>query len=630
MFFSTLSTCARSVCALSVASVVAWGATNDFTPTAGDWNLGSNWSLNHAPLLTEDVTIGTGKTVTLAITTTPMAIAANSITVATGGALNLTSGTTTDAVELTIATNLTVNGQMTAGGALNGVMAQIVFTNGAPQITGTGSLTFGNSTFSTGSNGIMVQDNAALTLGGTITVAGTAWVLDQVTAADGTTLSAVVTIGSGATMTIPSGTLSLNDGINLTNSGTLNLGSGANLIYDSNTYSDFTQTAGGLLNWTLNGNSLSAFLSPYSVHLAGTLALTRPSTYFPSVGDTVTLFNLVQSNMIGNFTTFTGTTNFSNDFVLASRTYNFSFLRDLQTITWSQTITAQAINGANLDLMAMSDASSSTSYVTYTVALASGGASTSTIIASTGPNVRAQLHPGSVGENIVITAHAASTGNYDNAMPLSSSTIAIAAPATVAITTPAGGFTYGDALVATATPSAAITWTTTNTAVVAIPISGATATIIGVGSASVTATSAATSSNPAGTATLALGTINPKAIVVTVANQTRIVGAANPTNSFTVTGLVNGDTVATLGTPTYAGVGATADATTAVGSYALTVSFPAISVYSISAGTAASLTITAAPVVPDSSPVSSGGGCGAGGGIALILGALTLAYRRRA
>ena len=628
MFLSTWSTCVRSICALGIASAVAWGATNDFNPTSGDWNLGSNWSLGHAPLLIEDVTIGAGKTVTLAITTSPMAIAANSVTIASTGALALSSGADTEAVELTIATNLTINGQMTMGGALNGATAQIVFNDGAPQLTGTGTLTFGDSAPLVGTNGIILQDNAALAIGGTLTIAGTAWTIDQATAADGTTLSAVATIGSTATVNVPSGTLHVLNGVNLTNNGTMNLGSGAGVTYDSNDFSDFTQSTSGTLNWTLNGSSLSAFLSTYSVHLAGTLNLTRPSTYFPSLGDTVSLFNLIQSNIVGNFTTFGGVTDFSNDFVLSSRAYTFSFLRDLQTITWTQTINAQPINGANVDLTAMSDASSSVSYVTYTVALASGGASSSTIIPSSGPTVRAQLHPGAVAESIVITAHAASTGNYDNAPAVSSASISIAAPATVSITTPGAGFTYGDVLAASATPSAAITWSTTNSAVVAITNSGATATIIGVGSASVTATSAAGSA-PSGTATLALGTINPKAITVTVDNQTRVVGAANPTNSFTVSGLVSGDTTATLGTPTYGGSGASADATTPAGSYPLTVSFPASAIYNISAGAAAALTITAAPASTGGESSSGGGGCGAGGGIALLLATITLCWRRR-
>ena len=629
MFLSTLSTCVRSVCALGLASVVAWGATNDFNPTSGDWNTDVNWSLGHAPLLAEDVTIGAGKTVTLAITTTPLLINAHSLVIASTGALNLTSGADTDLVQLTIDTNLTINGQMNVGGAVGGVGAQILFGDSAPQINGSGTLTFGDSAASGGTNGIVVLDNASLAIGGTLTVAGTSWTLDQATPADGTILPALVTIGSSATVNVTSGTLHLNNGINLTNNGTLNLGSGASLTYDSNGFSDLTQSAIGHLNWTLNGSGLSAVYSPYSVHLAGNLTLIRPSTYYPSNSDTVTLLYLVQSNIVGDFTTFSGATDFSNDFVPSSRAYAFSFALDLQTITWSQTIPTQAINGANLDLTALSDADSSVTYVTYTVALASGGASSSTIIPSSGAGVRAKLHPGSVSESIIITAHAAATGSYDNAMPLSSAAIAIAAPITVAITTPGAGFTYGDVLAATATPSAAITWSTTNTAVVAITNSGATATIIGVGSASVTATAAATGSNPSGSATLALGTINPKAITVTVDNQTRVVGAANPTNSFTVTGLVNGDTAAILGSPTYAGTGTTADATTPVGNYPITVGFPASTKYSISAGAAANLTITAAPVVPDSSSSSGGGGCGAGGGIALVLGALALAWRRR-
>ncbi len=617
----------------------ACGATNDFTPGSGDWNSAGNWSLGTVPQLSEDVTIGAGKTVTVLGAASTQAIYANSITIAAGGALQLTSGTATDGVELTIATNLTINGQMTAGGALNGVKAEIVFTNGAPQISGSGMMTFGDSAFSTGANGIIVQDNAALTLGGTITVAGTAWAIHQANAADGTTLSAVVTIGSTATMTVPSGTLSLNDGINLTNRGALNLGSGANVIYDSNQYSDFTQTAGGHLNWTLNGNSLSAFLSPYSVHLAGELALTRPSTYFPSAGDTVTLFNLVQSNMIGDFTTFTRATDFSNDFVPATRTYAFAFLRDPQIITWSQSIPTQAINGANVDLMAMSNASSSSvTYVTYTVALASGGAASSTIIPSSGPGVRAQLHPGSASESIIITAHALRTGNYDDAMPINSAAISISAGLqTQTITfdalSPLSLASPTRALVASATSGLAIFYLTSNTAIATVDNTAHTVTAIAPGLVDITACQTGNATYAfAPSVTRSLLVTSPLAQTITF----QINGGAPMSlaigTSITLTGTSSAGLPLTYTSSdaSVASIAASVLTALSIGTVTVTASqagdathAPAVSQTS----TAVIVTETSARTIE--STVSSGT-CGAGGGVALILGALLLGWRRRA
>ncbi len=590
------STWVRCVGILALTAVMACGATNDFNPATGDWNNGSNWSLGHAPLISEDVTVTAGKTVSATITANQLSLAARSLTIASGGAVQLSSGTTTDFVELTIATNLTVYGQMIVGGGVNGCGAQLTFTDVAPQMSGSGIVTFGNSTASAGANAILLQANATLAIGGTLSVAGTSWTIDQATPADGTVLPALVTIANTVSVTIASGSLHLNNGINLTNNGTLALGVGASLTYDANGYSDLTQGASGSLAWAVNGSGLSAVFLPYSVHLAGTLNVIRASTYFPSNGDAFSLLNLVQSNIIGNFTTFTGTADFTNDFVLSSRAYAFSFRLDLQTITWSQIFSLQAVNGANLNLSALSDATNSVSYVTYTVALASGGAASSTIIPSSGPGVRAQLHPGAVGESVIITAHAARTANYDDAMAVSSTTIRIAYPVNVAITTPSSGFTYGDVLAATTTPATTVTWSTTNAAVVAITNGGATATVIGIGSASVTATGAATSSNVVGSATLALGTINPKVITVTVVNQARYVGDANPANSFTVSGLVNNDTAAILGTPTYAGSGTLVNSSTAPGNYPLTVSFAANAKYSITLGAAASLTISPLPL----------------------------------
>jgi hypothetical protein len=179
-----------------LAMGMTWGAMNDndFVPTSGDWNLDSNWSLGHAPLLSEDVTIGAGKTVTVLLTSTPMSIATNSLTVS--GALQFTSETASDSIQLTLTTGMTINGEMTVAGP-------------TPTLT-----------------------------------------IDQENNSDGTSVSpsATVTVAANATLSLAAGTvLYLNKGLQLNNNGTLNLGSQATVTYDENASSGFTQGPSGHL-----------------------------------------------------------------------------------------------------------------------------------------------------------------------------------------------------------------------------------------------------------------------------------------------------------------------------------------------------------------------------------------------
>ncbi len=196
MTSTSWSMCVRCLCVLMLAMGMTWGAMNDndFVPTSGDWNLDSNWSLGHAPLLSEDVTIGAGKTVTVLLTSTPMSIATNSLTVS--GALQFTSETASDSIQLTLTTGMTINGEMTVAGP-------------TPTLT-----------------------------------------IDQENNSDGTSVSpsATVTVAANATLSLAAGTvLYLNKGLQLNNNGTLNLGSQATVTYDENASSGFTQGPSGHL-----------------------------------------------------------------------------------------------------------------------------------------------------------------------------------------------------------------------------------------------------------------------------------------------------------------------------------------------------------------------------------------------
>jgi hypothetical protein len=294
---------------------------------------------------------------------------------------------------------------------------------------------------------------------------------------------------------------------------------------------------------------------------------------------------------------------------------------------------------------------------------------------------------------------------------------AAATPPTISVTTSlTGPFTYGETITlnGSANSGGAITWTTSTPS--QISISGSIATIIGVGTgASVTAHAAASGAFAAGSLDCAIGTLVAKSLTVVVDGKTRDYGiATNPTPTVAITGLVNGDTAASLGTQTFSGAGTTANATTVVGSYAVdvafspanpnytftatsgnlvitkatqTITFPAIASFAIGASrtltatggsgpaityvssdptvatvsgstltgvAAGSSTITASQAgdanhlaasdvtrtatvttassgggggTPAASPAD--GGCGAGGGIAVLVGMLSLFWRRR-
>ena len=207
---------------------------------------------------------------------------------------------------------------------------------------------------------------------------------------------------------------------------------------------------------------------------------------------------------------------------------------------------------------------------------------------------------------------------------------------TVTITnTTAGDIrTYGDTLNLTATvsPDHPVTWSSSDTS--KVTISGTVATMVGIGSGVViTATSAAYPTYRAGKANTTLGNIVPKAVTVTINGGTRSVGGANPTPTLTVNGLVTGDSEALLGTPTYSGAGATADALTAAGTYGIDATFPSASGNYLVTVVPGTLTITAASTGGGGSSTDSassgGGGCGAGGGLGLLAAGAPFLRRRR-
>lgn len=127
---------------------------------------------------------------------------------------------------------------------------------------------------------------------------------------------------------------------------------------------------------------------------------------------------------------------------------------------------------------------------------------------------------------------------------------------------------YGDAafaVSATASSSLAVTFSSTTTAV--CTVSGSTVTLLAAGTCTIAADQSGNSTYGAAPQVQQSFTVDKAALTVTADDQTKVYGADNPALTYTVTGLVNGDSEAA----TLAGELATsATAASGAGSYAIT------------------------------------------------------------
>jgi 6-phosphogluconolactonase (cycloisomerase 2 family) len=209
--------------------------------------------------------------------------------------------------------------------------------------------------------------------------------------------------------------------------------------------------------------------------------------------------------------------------------------------------------------------------------LQSGETQTVTLVASTSlsiPDGTVTTNTVSISNSSAVDANAANNS--------ASASVTVAQPATAGLAVTAASATYGSAsttlsavLTTSAGPLAGKTVSFTLngspagsavTDAAGLASVSASLTGLGAGSYPVTASFAGDANNTAasGSATLV---INPAVLTVTSANATRIYGDPNPAFSFTITGFVNGETVAVVsGSPVCTSV----DATAAVGTYPIT------------------------------------------------------------
>jgi hypothetical protein len=209
--------------------------------------------------------------------------------------------------------------------------------------------------------------------------------------------------------------------------------------------------------------------------------------------------------------------------------------------------------------------------------LQSGETQTVTLVAQAGtaiPDGTVTTDTASISNSSAVDANAANNS--------ASATVTVAQPATTSLAVSAASATYGSAStmlsavlttpggpLAGKTVSFTLNGSPAGSAVTdATGLASVTASITGLGAGSypVTASFAGDVNNTAATGSATL-IINPAVLTVTSANATRIYGDPNPAFSFTITGFVNGETVAVVsGSPVCTSV----DATAAVGAYPIT------------------------------------------------------------
>ncbi|NVJ48728.1 MAG: MBG-2 domain-containing protein, partial [Cytophagia bacterium] len=131
--------------------------------------------------------------------------------------------------------------------------------------------------------------------------------------------------------------------------------------------------------------------------------------------------------------------------------------------------------------------------------------------------------------------------------------------------------TYGDAafdLAATASSNLAVTYASSNTSVATV--SGNTVTIVGAGTTTITASQAGDASYEAATSATQVLTVNKAVLTATAEDKSKTYGEANPAFTITYTGFVNGEDKTAITTEPTAST--TADATTGVGTYDISLS----------------------------------------------------------
>jgi|GEM_PF-6420732 len=252
----------------------AHAATNNYIgANNGNWSTAANWSLGHSPLSSEDVTITPSGASNLNVNVDISSAVCNSLVLG-----NTNKKKTTTLTFSTDTSALTVTGSFTEGGTYGGATGIINMSVG-------GTLTCANIIRGTGGIGANVLTAGTVVFTGTDPLPAAGFtVLHALTVSGGTTTLGAnttvttLTVNTGATLSLGSGTFTLVCSGNLINNGTINgSGSGKFTLSTSGTTIDGTGTiscSGGLTTavaHTINATANQAISTTFSITAAVTI-----------------------------------------------------------------------------------------------------------------------------------------------------------------------------------------------------------------------------------------------------------------------------------------------------------------------------------------------------------------------
>ena len=193
-----------------------------------------------------------------------------------------------------------------------------------------------------------------------------------------------------------------------------------------------------------------------------------------------------------------------------------------------------------------------------------------------------------------ITLFGVDAVNYSLGSTTASTTADITKLAQAAVTYNDITKTYGDSsFIHTASGGSvgSFAYNSSDTSVATINSSTGEVTIVGAGTTTLTATKAGDANNEAASDTCTL-TVNKAALTATIGNYSKTYGDTNPAFTVAVTGFVKGETAATAAGYTSPTASCTADTTTGVGDYQITISGGAANNYTFDTTDTGTLSIT--------------------------------------
>lgn len=266
------------------------GSTYNTTTTGGDWATNSTWTPSGAPANWGSNTANLNGNVTLTNTTT----AINGFTaINLNNGKSFTSGTSSTANDLSMqsVTFNVVNGNIIVYGNLTLNNTTLTITTGSLTVTGTLTLT-GNSVLTSNSTGsINVGAISTSGSGGTLNLnSGSLSVTNAISISSGTTIK----IASGATASAASFTSTNNADAVLNNAGTMTIT--GNLNEGGVVNNTGTMNIGGSL--ISSGSSSSDFLNSGTLNITGSMTLPSSGTFSESPGGATVIGGNI--NVTGN------------------------------------------------------------------------------------------------------------------------------------------------------------------------------------------------------------------------------------------------------------------------------------------------------------------------------------------